>query len=83
MSPAPVYSDTTSHLTNGITNGHINGVKKPRVDNFGTLAVHAGSDPNPVTGAVIPAISLSTTYKQDAIGVHKVCLHSLHTTDRC
>ncbi|TCD64029.1 hypothetical protein EIP91_004663 [Steccherinum ochraceum] len=67
MSPAPVHANTTAHLTNG----HTNGVKKPRVDSFGTLAVHAGSDPNPVTGAVIPAISLSTTYKQDAIGVHK------------
>lgn len=32
--------------------------------NFATLAVHAGSEPDKVTGAVIPAISLSTTYGQ-------------------
>lgn len=32
--------------------------------NFGTLAVHAGSQADPTTGAVIPAISLSTTFAQ-------------------
>jgi len=43
--------------------------KKP--DGFGTRAIHVGSDPDPSTGAVIPAISLSTTYKQEGIGNHK------------
>ncbi|KAF9506707.1 hypothetical protein BS47DRAFT_1352456 [Hydnum rufescens UP504] len=38
---------------------------------FGTRAIHTASNANPETGAVIPPISLSTTYKQDAIGVHK------------
>src|SRR6266702_4546364 len=42
------------------------------VDGFGTRAIHVGSDPDPNTGAVIPAISLSTTYKQDGVGNHKV-----------
>lgn len=37
---------------------------------FGTRAIHVGQEPDPNTGAVIPAISLSTTYKQSAIGVH-------------
>lgn len=32
--------------------------------NFATLAVHAGSEPDAATGAVIPAISLSTTFAQ-------------------
>ncbi|KAJ3534865.1 hypothetical protein NM688_g7064 [Phlebia brevispora] len=50
------------------TNGH---AAKKHYDGFGTRAIHAGSEPNPLTGAVIPPISLSTTYKQDAIGVHK------------
>ncbi|KAH9038520.1 Cys/Met metabolism PLP-dependent enzyme-domain-containing protein [Lactarius pseudohatsudake] len=40
-------------------------------DGFGTRAIHVGSDPDPNTGAVIPAISLSTTYKQDGVGNHK------------
>ncbi len=35
---------------------------------FGTLAVHAGSPHDPATGAVIEAISLSTTFAQTAVG---------------
>jgi hypothetical protein len=50
----------------------LNGIKKPEQDGFGTRAVHVGSDPDPSTGAVIPAISLSTTYKQNGVGNHKV-----------
>ncbi|KAL2122870.1 hypothetical protein VTJ04DRAFT_3325 [Mycothermus thermophilus] len=38
------------------------------VQGFGTLAVHAGSPHDPSTGAVIPAISLSTTFAQTAVG---------------
>ncbi|KAF9876510.1 cystathionine gamma-lyase [Colletotrichum karsti] len=38
------------------------------VHNFGTLAVHAGSPHDPVTGAVIEPISLSTTFAQTAVG---------------
>ncbi|KAF2099681.1 cystathionine gamma-lyase-like protein [Rhizodiscina lignyota] len=38
------------------------------VHKFGTLAVHAGSDHDPVTGAVIEPISLSTTFAQSAVG---------------
>ncbi|KAI9824246.1 MAG: cystathionine gamma-lyase cys3 [Thelocarpon impressellum] len=38
------------------------------VHNFGTLAVHAGSPHDPVTGAVIEAISLSTTFAQTKVG---------------
>jgi len=39
---------------------------------FGTRAIHVGSEPDPSTGAVVPAISLSTTYKQEDIGRNKV-----------
>lgn len=39
---------------------------------FATRAIHVGSEPNPHTGAVIPPISLSTTFKQDGIGNTKV-----------
>ena len=79
---APVSLASTSlnggeTTTNGVyTNGHaVNGhhaVKKPRQDGFGTRAIHVGSEANPETGAVIPPISLSTTYKQSGIGIHKV-----------
>lgn len=38
------------------------------VHGFGTLAVHAGSPIDPSTGAVIEAISLSTTFAQSGVG---------------
>jgi len=37
-------------------------------DRFETLAVHAGGEPDPQTGAVAPAIQMSTTFKQDGVG---------------
>jgi cystathionine beta-lyase/cystathionine gamma-synthase len=37
-------------------------------DRFETLAVHAGADPDPQTGAVVPPIQMSATFKQDAVG---------------
>lgn len=36
---------------------------------FGTRAVHAGAPHDPVTGAVIAPISLSTTFAQSSVGV--------------
>jgi cystathionine gamma-lyase len=38
------------------------------IHGFGTLAVHAGAPHDPVTGAVIEPISLSTTYAQTGVG---------------
>jgi cystathionine gamma-synthase len=38
---------------------------------FETRAVHAGQDPDPATGAVIPPISLSTTFAQEGVGRHR------------
>jgi cystathionine gamma-synthase len=35
---------------------------------FETRAIHAGQDPDPVTGAVVPPIYQTSTYKQDGIG---------------
>jgi cystathionine gamma-lyase len=37
---------------------------------FATRAIHVGQEPDPVTGAVIPPISLATTFKQKSAGVH-------------
>jgi len=37
-------------------------------DRIETLAVHAGAEPDPATGAVVPAIQMSTTFKQDGVG---------------
>jgi len=37
-------------------------------DHFETLAIHAGQEPDPVTGAVVPPIYQVSTYKQDGVG---------------
>ena len=36
-----------------------------------TLAIHAGQAPDPHTGAIMPAIQLSTTFAQDGPGRHR------------
>ena len=38
---------------------------------FGTRAIHAGQSPDPVTGAVMTPIYMTSTYAQAAPGVHK------------
>src|SRR6266568_1802831 len=37
-------------------------------DGFETLAIHAGQEPDPVTGAVVPPIYQVSTCKQDGVG---------------
>jgi cystathionine beta-lyase len=38
---------------------------------FGTKAIHAGVEPDPVTGAIMTPIYQTSTYVQDGIGKHK------------
>jgi cystathionine gamma-synthase len=38
---------------------------------FETLAIHAGQEPDAATGAVVPPISLATTFAQSEVGVHQ------------
>lgn len=38
---------------------------------FETRAIHVGQDPDPATGAVVTPISLSTTFRQSAVGQHQ------------
>src|SRR6476619_7237109 len=35
---------------------------------FETRAIHAGYEPDPMTGAVIPPIYATSTYKQEGVG---------------
>src|SRR5258705_11623702 len=35
---------------------------------FETLAIHAGQEPDPLTGAVVPPIYQVSTFKQDGVG---------------
>jgi cystathionine gamma-synthase len=37
-------------------------------EGFETLAIHAGQEPDPYTGAVVPPIYATSTYKQDGVG---------------
>jgi cystathionine gamma-synthase len=38
------------------------------VTGFETLAIHAGQEPDPLTGSVVPPIYQTSTYKQDGVG---------------
>ena len=38
---------------------------------FSTICIHAGQTPDPATGAIITPIYQTSTYVQDALGVHK------------
>jgi len=37
-------------------------------DSFETLAIHAGQEPDPLTGSVVPPVYLTSTFKQDGVG---------------
>ena len=43
--------------------------KKP--PGFSTLAVHAGVEPDPSTGAIMTPVYMTSTYVQEGIGQHK------------
>ncbi|MDP6959031.1 MAG: PLP-dependent transferase, partial [Planctomycetota bacterium] len=38
---------------------------------FSTKAIHAGQSPDPATGAIMTPVYLTSTYVQQAPGVHK------------
>lgn len=46
-------------------------VKVPSRLHFETLAIHAGQEPDPATGAVIMPIYQTSTFVQEAVGQHK------------
>ena len=43
----------------------------PNIPGRGTLAVHAGVEPDPTTGAIMTPVYLTSTYVQDGVGNHK------------
>jgi cystathionine gamma-synthase len=46
----------------------VTGVTTNSGGGFETLAIHAGQEPDPLTGAVVPPIYQVSTYKQDGVG---------------
>ncbi|WKX72269.1 cystathionine gamma-synthase [Streptomyces sp. XD-27] len=47
---------------------HQQGASQPSHHSFETLAIHAGQEADPLTGAVVPPIYQVSTYKQDGVG---------------
>ena len=45
--------------------------QNPAGDEFETRTVHAGQEPDAATGAVVPPITLASTFVQDAVGDHR------------
>jgi len=43
----------------------------PKTADLDTLAIHAGQIPDPLTGAVMPPIHLSSTFAQEGPGQHR------------
>ncbi|KAI3622408.1 hypothetical protein WG66_016015 [Moniliophthora roreri] len=70
---APHAASTSTNHSNGVSKEQENHTNNPLhvLDGFGTRAIRVGSEPSVETGAVIPAISLSTTYRQEGVGNHK------------
>jgi cystathionine gamma-synthase len=56
----------TGHGASG--GGGISGTGRARAGGFETLAIHAGQEPDPLTGAVVPPIYQVSTYAQDGVG---------------
>ncbi|MEK7857555.1 MAG: cystathionine gamma-synthase [Elusimicrobiota bacterium] len=46
-------------------------MKEDKEQGFATKAVHAGQSPDPVTGAIMTPVYFTSTYVQEAPGVHK------------
>lgn len=40
-------------------------------DAYATRAIHVGSEPDPTTGAVVPSLSVATTFLQDGVNRHR------------
>ncbi|MGA3354185.1 MAG: cystathionine gamma-synthase [Acidimicrobiales bacterium] len=50
--------------------GH-EGDGRSHAQGFSTRAIHAGQEPDPLTGAVVTPIHLASTYAQQAVGEHR------------
>lgn len=55
-------------MTDEIKSHRPEGEAAEAAEGFATLAIHAGQEFEPVTGAVVPPVHFSSTYAQDGIG---------------
>ena len=66
---APMTIDLEKHTANGNANGLSHAA--PQHDGYATRAIHVGSEPDPTTGAVVPGLSVATTFLQDGVDKHR------------
>src|ERR1700710_1339853 len=50
---------------------HMGDLEQEAAWGFETRAIHAGQHPDPTSGAVVTPITLSTTFAQEGVGIHK------------
>ena len=55
-------------MSNDSSNDVRNNVSHSHGDQFATRAIHAGQEPDRATGAVVPPVYLTSTFKQDGVG---------------
>lgn len=65
-------SSSNGHHQSAPTAGHDDLYQQQARHHLATRLIHEGSEASAETGAVIPGISLSTTYKQQGVAKHKV-----------
>ncbi|KAN0061607.1 cystathionine gamma-lyase cys3 [Thecaphora frezii] len=65
------HASSSSSSSSSSAAASLNGHHADAYNGFSTKAIHVGSEPNAATGAVIPPISLSSTFAQDGVGNHK------------
>jgi Cystathionine beta-lyases/cystathionine gamma-synthases len=74
--------ETMPQNTHSATLETLRGVSLPGMTHgFETLAIHAGQDPDPRTGAVVPPIYQTSTYAQDAVGAPRLGYEYSRTTN--
>ncbi len=64
--------------TNGHSQAHKANDRHIHHDHFATRSIHVGSEPDPSTGAVVPSLSVATTFEQDGVGEDRVCPFTPH-----
>lgn len=61
---APTATASTLGITSDLTQPQSQSSSRAR----STLAIHAGQEPDPITGAVVTPIYMTSTFKQDGVG---------------
>ena len=69
--PENLLTDTVSHRPSYCSFRAMSDLPRPPRNAFATRVIHAGQQPDPTTGAIMPPIYATSTYVQDSPGVHR------------